>query len=83
MKVSGTKCLFKILLMIGYASIPRHRPKTCGRNICPVVSNLTSGIHCVVVFSLSFVNLGVGQLKLKNKHLQSENKSICRPIILI
>ena len=32
-KVSGIKCLFKILLMIGYASIPRHRPKTSGRNI--------------------------------------------------
>ena len=51
--VSGTKCLFKILLVIGYASIPRHRPKTYGRNICPVASNLTSGIHCGIVFHLS------------------------------
>ena len=38
--------------MIGYASIPRHRPKTSGRNIWLVASNLTSGIHCIVVFHL-------------------------------
>ena len=49
-KIWGIKCLFKLTLVIGYASIPRHRPKTSGRNIWPVASNLTTGIHCVVVF---------------------------------
>ena len=83
MKVSGIKCLFKILLVIGYASIPRHRPKTSGRNILPVASNLTSEIYCVVVFHLIVLDFGVGQLKLKNKRIQSENKFICRPTILI
>ena len=28
----------------------------------------------LVCFILSFLNSGVGQLKLKNKHIQSENK---------
>ena len=45
-KVLGIKCLLKILLVIGYASIPRHRPKTSRSNIWPVVFNLTSRIHC-------------------------------------
>ena len=40
--------------MIGYASILRHRPETSGHNIWPVVPNLTSGIHCVVVFHLIY-----------------------------
>ena len=81
-KVLGIKCLLKILLVIGYASIPRHRPKTSGRNIWPVASNLTSGIHCVIVFHLIVLEFGIGQLKLKNKHIQSENKFICRSTIL-
>ena len=58
MKVSGIKCLFKILLMIGYTLIPRHRPKFSGRNIWPVKSNLTSGIHCVVLFHLIVLEFG-------------------------
>ena len=40
-KVSGIKCLLKILLVIGYASIMGLRPKTSRRN-------LTGGFHCVV-----------------------------------
>ena len=69
--------------MIGYASIPRHRPKASGRNIRPVASNLTSEIHCVVVFHLIILEFGGGQLKLKNKHIQSEKKFICQPTIVI
>ena len=69
--------------MIEYASIPRHRPKTSGRNILTVASDLTSEILCVVVFYLIILEFGVGQLKLKNKHVQSEKKFICRPTILI
>ena len=42
--------MLKIFLVIWYASIPRHRPKTSGRNIWPVASNLTYEIHCVVMF---------------------------------
>ena len=42
-KSLGHKMPFKILLVIGYASIPRHRPKPSGCN------NLTCGIHSVVV----------------------------------
>ena len=57
-KVSGIKRLFKILLLIGYASIPRHRPKTSGRNIWPVACNLISRIHCVVIFHLIILELG-------------------------
>ena len=57
-KVSCIKCLFKILLVIEYASIPRHRPNTSGRNIWPAASNFTSGIHCVVVFHLIVLELG-------------------------
>ena len=67
MKVSGIKCLFKILLEIGYASIPRHRPKTSWHNILPDASNLTSRTHCVVVFYLIVLEFGVGQLKLKKQ----------------
>ena len=57
-------------------------PITSGRNISPVASNL-SGIHRVVVFHLIVLEFGVGKLKLKNKHIQSENKFICRPTILV
>ena len=53
LKFSCIKCLFKILLVIVYASIPRYRPKASRRNIWPVASNLTSRIHCVVVFHLT------------------------------
>ena len=59
--VSGMKCLFKILLVIGYASTQRHRPKTSWRNLWPVASNLTSGIPCVVVFHLIVLEFDVGQ----------------------
>ena len=89
-KDSGIKCMFKILLVIGHASIPRHRPKTSGRNIWPVASNLTSGIHCVFVFHLIVLEFKLSllrhsiirQLKLKNKHIQYENKCICWLAIL-
>ena len=57
-KVSCIKCLFKILLVIEYASIPSHKPNTSGRNIWPAASNLTSGIHCVAVFHLIVLELG-------------------------
>ena len=57
-KVSDIECPFKILLLIGYTSIPRHRPKTSGHNIWPVASNLTSGIHCVVVFHFIVLEFG-------------------------
>ena len=49
---------FKTLLVIGYASIPRHKPNTSGRNIWPVASNLTSGINCVAVFHLMVLEFG-------------------------
>ena len=57
-KISGIKCLFKTLLVIGYTSIRRHRPKASGRNFWPVASNLTRGIHCVVVFHLIVLEFG-------------------------
>ena len=57
-KETRIKCLFKNFLLIWYASIPRHRPKTSGRNIWPVASNLTSRIHCAVVFHLIVLEFG-------------------------
>ena len=48
----------KILLVTGYDSIPTHRPKTSGRNIWLVASNLTGVIHCVVVFYLIILEFG-------------------------
>ena len=77
-KVSGIKCLFKILLVIRYASIPRYRPTTSGRNIWLVASNLTSVFHCIVVFHLMFLEFGwwtVETLNLKT--------NLCRPTILM
>ena len=61
-KVSCIKCLYKILFVIGYASIPTHRPKTSGRNILPVVSNSISGFHCVVEFHLIVLEFGYWKL---------------------
>ena len=55
---SDIKCLFKILLVIWYASIPRRRPKTFGRNVWSVASNLTSRIHCGVMFHLIVLEFG-------------------------
>ena len=66
-KVSGIKCLFKILLVIGYASIPRYRPKTSRRNIWPVASNLTGRIHCVVVFHLTVLGFGCWTVETKKQ----------------
>ena len=50
--------MIHVLLVIGYASILRHRSKTSGCNIWPVASNLTSGIYCVVVFHLIVLEFG-------------------------
>ena len=66
-KVSGIKCPFKIHLVIGYASIPRHRPKRSGRNIWPIASNLTSGIHCIVVFHLIILEFGCWTVETKKQ----------------
>ena len=66
-KVSDIKFLFKVLLVIGYVSIPRHRPKTSRRNIGPVASNLTTGIHCVVVFDLIVLELGCWTVKTEKQ----------------
>ena len=66
-KVSGIKCLFNVLLVIGYASIPRHRPKTSGRNIWPVASNLTSRIHRVVEFHLIVLEFGCSTVETEKQ----------------
>ena len=58
---------FKILLVIGYASIPRHGPKTSGRNIWPVASNLTSGIHCVFLFHLIVLEFGCWTVEIEKQ----------------
>ena len=73
-KVSGIKCLFKILLVIGYALIMRHRPKTSVRNIWPVASNLTSSVQfdqwlslcCCVSSYRSWTRVLIGQMKHYN-----------------
>ena len=49
---------FKIHLVTGYDSISTYRPKTFGRHIWPVTSNLTSVIHCAVVFHLIVLEFG-------------------------
>ena len=65
-KVSDTKCLFKILLVIWYASISRHMSQTCGRNSWPVASNLTTGFHCVV-FHLIVLEFGCWIVKTEKQ----------------
>ena len=68
-KVSGIKCPLKIFLVIGYVSIPRHRPKVSGRNIWLEASNLTSGIRCVVVFHLIVLEFGCWTVETEKQTL--------------
>ena len=90
-KVSGIKCVFKILLVMGYALIPRHRPNPSGCNSSPVASNVTSGIHCVVVFHLVVLEFGCWTVETekqthtiwKQMYMSANNINVCRPIILM
>ena len=53
--------------MVGYALIPRYRPRTSGRNIWPVASSLTSRINCVVVFHLIVLEFGCWPVETKKQ----------------